>query len=98
MWRPPTSGISGACARLSPTSQARLASRCSLVDNGAEANERWGTWADGRRLPLANGAQDGFHVENGSPIDRFEIADRDGVLLDAHDGDRVEPDRVRAIR
>jgi hypothetical protein len=50
------------------------------------------------RSPLADGIQDGFHVEHGGSVDRFEIADGKGVLLDAHDNDRVQPDRVGAIR
>lgn len=47
--------------------------------------------------PLAPLAEDGLDVQDRGAVDRFEIADRDGVFLDRLDHDGVQADRVRAV-
>jgi hypothetical protein len=47
--------------------------------------------------PLVQPAKEGFDVQDGSAIDRFEVADRDGVLFHRLDHDGVQPDRVGSI-
>src|SRR5512132_4035029 len=55
-------------------------------------------WADTPRSPLVGRAQGGLDVQDGGAVDRLQVADGDGVVVDAHDGDRVQPDRVGAVR
>ncbi len=47
--------------------------------------------------PLAPLAEDGLDVQDRGAVDRFEIADREGVFLDRLDRDGVQADRVRAV-
>ena len=47
--------------------------------------------------PLAPLPEDGLDVQDRGAVDRFEIADRDGVFLDRLDRDGVQADRVRAV-
>ena len=47
--------------------------------------------------PLAPLAEDGLDVQDWGAVDRFEIADRDGIVLDRLDRDGVQADRVRTV-
>ena len=47
--------------------------------------------------PLAPLSEDGLDVQDRGAVDRFEIADRDGIFLDRLDRDGVQADRVRAV-
>jgi len=49
-------------------------------------------------LSFVHSPEDGFDVEYGSAVDRFEVVDRDGLFLYRFDHDGVQADRVGTIR
>jgi hypothetical protein len=50
------------------------------------------------KLSLLRGAQHRFYIDHRRPVDRFNRAYAQTILHDPSNGDRMQSDRVRAIR